>query len=44
MRIPKSSTANIETEEHYGKTIILYLNMEEEENKRKCFELNRKEK
>lgn len=44
MRIPKSNTANVETEERYGRTIILYLDIEAEENKRKCFDLNRKEK
>ena len=42
MRIPKNNTANVETEERYIKIVTLYLNIEEEENKRKYFNSNRK--
>lgn len=44
MKITKVNTANLETEEHYIRTVTLYLNMDEEENKRKYFDSNRKEK
>ena len=44
MRVSKSNTANVETEERYIRTVTLYLNTGVEENRRKCFDSNRKEK
>ena len=40
MLVPKSNTANVEMEERYIRTITFYLNIEEEGNKRKYFNLN----
>lgn len=36
------NTANPETEEQYIRIVTLYLNIDEEENKRKYFNLNHK--
>ena len=44
MELPKNNTANVETEERYIRTVMLYLNTDVEENKRKRFDSNRKEK
>lgn len=42
MLISKSNTGNVEMEEHYIKIITIYLNISEDENRRKYFDLNHK--
>lgn len=43
MKVPKLNTANIETEEKYVRMFTFHLKVDEEENKRKLFDLNHKE-